>query len=53
MVFDFLKYSPLSEERILEGLVEKLCQLDVDIKCYKARRRYNQFSSINKIQPMT
>jgi hypothetical protein len=49
MTFDFMRHSPLSEERIMEGLVDKLCQLDVDIKCLKARRRYNHFSSISKI----
>ncbi len=53
MTLDFMRNSPLSEERILEGMVDKLCQLDVDIKCLKARRRYNHFSSINKIQSMT
>jgi hypothetical protein len=49
MTFDFMRHSPLSEERILENLVERLCQIDVDIKIVKARRRYNQFSSISKI----
>ena len=53
MTLDFMRNSPLSEERILEGLVDKLCQLDVDIKCLKARRRYNHFSSISKIQSMS
>jgi hypothetical protein len=53
MAFDFMRNSPLSEERIMEGIVDKLCQLDVDIKCIKARRRYNHFSSISKIQSMT
>jgi hypothetical protein len=53
MVFDYLKSTPNSEEKILEAIVDKLCQLDVDIKNNKARRRYNQFSSMSKIQPMS
>lgn len=32
MVFDIAKACPENEERILLAIVEKLCQLDVDIK---------------------
>jgi len=53
-LLDFCKASQLSEERILEGVVERLCQIDVDIKATKTpRRRCNHFSSLSKIQPMT
>ena len=53
-LLDFARASPLSEERILEGMVDRLCQIDVDIKATKTpRRRCNQFSSLSKIQPMS
>lgn len=39
---------------MFDGMVERLCQIDVDIKATKTpRRRCNQFSSLSKIQPMS
>lgn len=32
MAFEIAKACPETEEKILESIVEKLCQLDVDIK---------------------
>ncbi|CDW86819.1 UNKNOWN [Stylonychia lemnae] len=49
MVLDIAKGSPENEEKIMVAIVEKLCQLDVDIK---TKIRKFQFSQINKIQPM-
>lgn len=37
----------------MDALVDKLCQLDVDIKSTKSRRKCQQFSSLSKIQPMS
>lgn len=53
LTLDVVRLCPTSEERILEALVDKLCQLDVDIKASKARRRCNGFSSLQKVQQMT
>jgi RNA polymerase I specific transcription initiation factor RRN3 len=53
MVFDVVRICPNSEERILEAVVDKLCQIDVDIKNPKSRRKCNAFSSLPKIQPMS
>jgi hypothetical protein len=50
LLLHFTKASPLSEEKMLEGMVDRLCQLDVDIKATKTpRRRCNHFSSLSKI----
>lgn len=53
MVFQIARASPISEERILEAVVDKLCQLDVDIKQPKAHRKCDTFSSLSRIQQMT
>ena len=52
MVFQIARSSPISEERILEAVVDKLCQLDVDIKQPKAHRKCDTFSSLSRIQLM-
>jgi hypothetical protein len=49
MIFEIAKACPETEEKILESIVEKLCQLDVDIK---TKVRKFQFSNVNKIQPL-
>jgi hypothetical protein len=49
MVLEIAKACPETEEKILESIVDKLCQLDVDLK-HKLRKF--QFSSLAKIQPM-
>jgi succinylglutamate desuccinylase len=51
--FDVLRANPINEEKILTAIVDKLCQLDVDIKQAKPCRRYSFFSSLTKIQPMS
>lgn len=53
MVFDVVRICPNSEERILEAVVDKLCQIDVDIKNPKSRRKCSAFSSLPKIQTMS
>lgn len=51
--FDVLRLSPNNEEKILTAIVDKLCQLDVDIKQAKPCRRYNFFASLSNVQPMS
>ena len=53
LAFEIARFSPNCEERIIEAIVDKLCQLDVDIKSLKSHRKCNQFSSLSKVQSMT
>ena len=46
LALQIAKACPETEEKILETLIEKLCQIDVDIKL--KNRRY-QFSKLDKI----
>ena len=48
-IFDVARACPALEERLLEAVVDRLCQLDVDIKATKAKRRCQTFSSLSKI----
>jgi hypothetical protein len=50
MVLDIARICPENEEKILEAVVEKLCQLDVDIK---GKIRKFTFSNQSKIQPIS
>ena len=49
MILDVAKLCPETEEKILEAIIEKLCQIDVDIK---TKIRKFQFSNLKQIQPL-
>lgn len=46
MILDVAKQCPESQEKILEAVVERLCQLDVDIRM---KIRKFSFSNLSKI----
>lgn len=49
IAYDFIKACPDFEEKILSCVVERLCQIDVDIK---VKIRKFCFSDLYKIQPL-
>lgn len=53
LAFDVARICPNTEERILDGIVDRLCQQDVDIKSNKATRKCYHFSSFSKVQNMS
>ena len=49
LVFQIAKAAPNTEEKLLEAVISKLCQLDSDIKSPKSYRKCGTFSSFSRI----